>query len=85
MIDCVQLVGIMIILLTINVKLGAAIIITVPLMFLVSSKLRRTIRKAWQIVTIKQSRINSHLNESIQGIRVTQAYTQEKEKIAFFR
>jgi ATP-binding cassette subfamily B multidrug efflux pump len=84
MIDCVQLVGIMIILLTINIKLGAAIIITVPLMFLVSTKLRRTIRKAWQVVTIKQSRINSHLNESIQGIRVTQAYTQEKENIAFF-
>jgi ATP-binding cassette subfamily B multidrug efflux pump len=84
MIDCVQLVGIMVILLTINVKLGAAIIITVPLMFLVSTKLRRTIRKAWQVVTIKQSRINSHLNESIQGIRVTQAYTQEKENIAFF-
>jgi ATP-binding cassette subfamily B multidrug efflux pump len=84
MIDCVQLIGIMIILLTINVKLGAAIIITVPLMFIVSTKLRRTIRKAWQVVTIKQSRINSHLNESIQGIRVTQAYTQEKENINFF-
>jgi ATP-binding cassette, subfamily B, multidrug efflux pump len=84
MIDCVQLVGIMIILLTINVKLGAAIIVTVPLMFLVSTRLRRMIRRAWQVVTIKQSRINSHLNESIQGIRVTQAYTQEKENIAFF-
>jgi ATP-binding cassette subfamily B multidrug efflux pump len=84
MIDCVQLIGIMIILLTINVKLGAAIIITVPLMFIVSTRLRRTIRKAWQVVTIKQSRINSHLNESIQGIRVTQAYTQEKENINFF-
>jgi ATP-binding cassette, subfamily B, multidrug efflux pump len=84
MIDCVQLAGIMIILLTINIKLGAAIIITVPLMFLVSTKLRKTIRKAWQVVTIKQSRINSHLNECIQGIRVTQAYTQEKENIAFF-
>jgi ATP-binding cassette, subfamily B, multidrug efflux pump len=84
MIDCVQLIGIMVILLTINVKLGAAIIITVPLMFIVSTKLRRTIRKAWQVVTIKQSRINSHLNESIQGIRVTQAYTQEKENINFF-
>jgi ATP-binding cassette subfamily B multidrug efflux pump len=84
MIDCVQLVGIMVILLAINVKLGAAIIITVPLMFLVSTKLRKTIRKAWQVVTIKQSRINSHLNECIQGIRVTQAYTQEKENIVFF-
>jgi ATP-binding cassette subfamily B multidrug efflux pump len=85
MIDCVQLLGIMIILLMFNLKLGAAIIITVPIMFLISTKLRQYIRKAWQVVQLKQSRINSHLNECIQGIRVTQAYTQEKENIAYFQ
>ncbi|MFS0837972.1 ABC transporter ATP-binding protein [Paenibacillus sp. 1P03SA] len=84
MIDCVQLIGIVIILLTINFKLGAAIIITVPLMFIVSSQLRKRVRRSWQTVNIKQSRLNAHLNECIQGIRVTQAYTQEKENIRFF-
>lgn len=33
---------------------------------------------------MKNSRINSHLNESIQGIRVTQAYTQEQENMSYF-
>lgn len=33
---------------------------------------------------MKNSRINSHLNESIQGIRVTQAYTQERENMNYF-
>ncbi|MET3209816.1 UNVERIFIED_CONTAM: ABC-type multidrug transport system fused ATPase/permease subunit [Paenibacillus sp. PvR008] len=33
---------------------------------------------------MKNSRINFHLNESIQGIRVTQAYTQEQENMAYF-
>ena len=33
---------------------------------------------------IKQSKLNSHLNESIQGIRVTQSFTQEEENMAFF-
>ncbi|UJF36106.1 ABC transporter ATP-binding protein [Paenibacillus hexagrammi] len=84
LVDCVQLCGIMVILLTYNFKLGAAIIITVPLMFIISTKLRLKIRRAWQDVTIKQSRLNSHLNECIQGIRVTQAYTQEKENIQYF-
>lgn len=79
MIDCVQLLGIIVILLLINWKLGLAVIITVPLMFIISTKLRVLIRRAWQDVRMKNSRINSHLNESIQGIRVTQAYTQEKE------
>ncbi|MDU0200044.1 ABC transporter ATP-binding protein [Paenibacillus sp. MAH-36] len=84
LIDVMQLVGIIIILLTFNFKLGAAIIVTVPIMFMISTKLRKKIRHAWQDVTMKQSRLNAHLNECIQGIRVTQAYSQEKENIQFF-
>jgi len=85
MLDFIQLIGIVIILLSFNFKLGAAIMITVPLMFMVSTSLRKRIRRAWQDVRMKQSGINSHLSESIQGIRVTQAYTQEKENIAYFK
>ncbi|MDQ0491929.1 ATP-binding cassette subfamily B protein [Paenibacillus brasilensis] len=84
LIDCVQLMGIIVILLLINWKLGLAVIVTVPIMFLISTKLRVRIRRAWQEVRMKNSRINSHLNESIQGIRVTQAYTQEQENMAYF-
>lgn len=84
LIDCIQLLGIVIILLMFNVKLGLAIMITVPLMFLVSTSLRKKIRRGWQDVRMKQSRINSHLNESIQGIKVTQAFTQEKENMQYF-
>lgn len=84
MIDCVQLLGITIILLLINWKLGLAVMVTVPIMFLISTKLRQKIRIAWQEVRMKNSRINSHLNESIQGIRVTQAYTQERENMQYF-
>lgn len=82
--DCIQLLGIVIILLALNVKLGLAVMLTVPLMFLVSSSLRKRIRFAWQSVRMKQSRINAHLNESIQGMKVTQAYVQEKDNMAFF-
>lgn len=84
LIDSIQLIGIIIILLTLNFKLGLAIIVTVPIMFFVSGKLRTTIRIAWQDVRVKTSRINSHLAESIQGIKVTQAFTQEKENIKYF-
>ncbi|SFK90806.1 ATP-binding cassette, subfamily B [Paenibacillus sp. 1_12] len=82
--DCVQLVGIIFILLYFNMKLGAAIIVTVPIMFFISTKLRIHIRRAWQVVQSKQSRINAHLNECIQGIKVTQAFSQEKENMSFF-
>lgn len=83
--DIIQLVGIVIILLAINFKLGLAVMITVPLMFLISTTLRKRIRFAWQEVRMKSSRINSHLNESIQGMKVTQAYVQEENNIAFFK
>jgi ATP-binding cassette subfamily B multidrug efflux pump len=84
LIDIVLLFGIVILLLVLNFKLGLAVMFTVPLMFIISTALRKRIRRAWQDVRMKQSRINSHLNECIQGIKVTQAYTQEKENIAFF-
>ena len=70
---------------SLNFKLGLAVMITVPLMFIVSTALRRRIRFAWQDVRMKQSRINAHLNESIQGMRVTQAYTQEKANFSFLQ
>jgi ATP-binding cassette, subfamily B, multidrug efflux pump len=84
MIDCVQLIGIVVIILALNWKLGLAIIVTVPIMFLVSTKLRLTLRRYFQDVSIKTSRLNAHLAECIQGIRVTQAFTQEKENIEYF-
>ncbi|PYZ99160.1 multidrug ABC transporter ATP-binding protein [Alteribacter lacisalsi] len=82
--DLVMLAGIIFILFMISPELTLAIMIILPIMFLISTQLRRNIRRAWQDVRVKQSMINSHLNESIQGIRVTQSYTQEKENIGFF-
>lgn len=82
--DVIMLFGIIALLFLISPELTLAIMIVLPLMFFISTKLRRNIRRSWQDVRIKQSMINSHLNESIQGIRVTQSYTQEKENIGFF-
>ncbi|MFA9557395.1 ABC transporter ATP-binding protein [Evansella sp. AB-rgal1] len=82
--DIIMLFGIIFILFMISPELTLAIMVVLPIMFFISTKLRRNIRRSWQDVRIKQSMINSHLNESIQGIRVTQSYTQEKENIGFF-
>jgi ATP-binding cassette, subfamily B, multidrug efflux pump len=82
--DIVLLIGIFIILFSLSPELTLAIMIILPIMFLISTKLRKNIRRSWQDVRLKQSKLNSHLNESIQGIRVTQSFTQEKENMAFF-
>ncbi|WP_088105196.1 ABC transporter ATP-binding protein [Halalkalibacter urbisdiaboli] len=82
--DIVMLVGIVIILFTLSPELAVLVLIVLPIMFFISTKLRRRIRRSWQEVRQRQSKLNSHLNESIQGIRVTQSYAQEKENMEFF-
>lgn len=82
--DIVLLLGILVIMFVLSPELTLAIMIILPLMFLISTRLRRRIRRSWQQVRIKQAKLNSHLNENIQGIRVTQSYTQENENMEFF-
>jgi len=82
--DVVTLAGIIIILLVLSPKLALAIMVIIPIMFYISTKLRKKIRRSWQKVRIEQSRLNSHLNEGIQGMRITQSFSQETENAEFF-
>ncbi|RCW71835.1 ATP-binding cassette subfamily B protein [Saliterribacillus persicus] len=82
--DIVMLVGIVVILFAVSPQLALAVLVILPIMFFISIKLRRNIRRSWQDVRIQKSRLNSHLNESMQGIRITQSFSQEKENTEFF-
>ncbi|GAK10903.1 ABC transporter ATP-binding protein [Geomicrobium sp. JCM 19039] len=82
--DIVMLVSIIIILFTLSPPLALAVLIVLPIMFFISTKLRRNIRRSWQTVRIRQAKLNSHLNESIQGVRVTQSFSQEDNNMDFF-
>ncbi|MCA1029885.1 ABC transporter ATP-binding protein/permease [Bacillus timonensis] len=82
--DFLLLIGIVVILFILSPELTLAIMVILPIMFFISTSLRKNIRRSWQTVRIKQAKLNSHLNESIQGIRVTQSFTQEKENMNFF-
>lgn len=79
------LIGIVVIMLSLNAQLAAVTFIIVPIMFLLSTRLTLTIRRAWQQVRIRLSRLNAHLAEAIQGMRVTEAYTRQKENQSFFQ
>ncbi|RDW17977.1 ABC transporter ATP-binding protein [Oceanobacillus chungangensis] len=82
--DFVTLTAIVVILFALSPQLALAVIIVIPLMFLISTRLRKMIRRTWQDVRVHQSRLNSHLNEGLQGMRITQSFTQEKENAEFF-
>ncbi|WP_110111739.1 ABC transporter ATP-binding protein [Bacillus sp. CGMCC 1.16541] len=82
--DLLLLIGVVTILFSLSPSLTVSIMIILPIMFFISTSLRKNIRKSWQAVRMKQSVLNSHLNESIQGVRVTQAFAQEAENVEFF-
>ncbi|MGI6542421.1 MAG: ABC transporter ATP-binding protein [Limnochordia bacterium] len=81
--DVFLLFGIAGIMFSMNVKLALAAMLVVPIMVVLSTKMRITVRRAWREVRKRSARINSHLNEAIQGMRVTQAFVQEEENQIF--
>ena len=78
------LAGIIVAMLVLRWNLALACFCVIPLLLALSTGVRHKIRASWQIVRTRLTRINSHLNEAIQGIRVTQAFTQEEENRRFF-
>lgn len=82
--DVMMLAGIVAILFFLSPQLALAVLVILPIMFYISTKLRRNIRRSWQDVRLQKSRLNSHLNESIQGIRITQSFIQEEENTQYF-
>lgn len=82
--DAFTLLGILAMLFYLEPRLALVSVVVVPVMFLISTRLRVRIRRAWQAVRIRLATINAHLNEALQGMRVTQAFTQERENHVFF-
>ncbi len=69
---------------TINFSLTMIIFICVPLLAVVTWKLRKKMKSAFMARRIATAEINADLESSISGIRVTKAYTNsEKEKEKF--
>lgn len=70
--------------LSINVRLTLLCLCGLPVLFAVVVFLKRKQRRAWQIQSNKQSNLNAYIAESINGIRVTQAFVREEENSGIF-
>ena len=71
------LIGIIIAMLTLNLKLSLMVFVTIPIMVLATVLYRRTARKAYRRVRSAISWVNSVLAENINGIRVVQAFSRQ--------
>ncbi len=67
-----------------SVKFTIILLCSIPLLTLIIFSLRKVHRKAWQAYSDKNSNLNAYLHESINGIRVTQAFAREKKNARIF-
>ncbi len=83
-IDCFNIVIILALLLTINVKITLIGMSVLPLILFLMLKLKRIIRNRWQNVRMKTSTMNGYLHESLAGMRVTESFVREEENFDIF-
>ena len=82
--DLCNLIFILFFMLSINVKLTLICLCGLPVLSAVVIFLKKRQRRAWQIQSNKQSNLNAYIAESINGIRVTQAFVRESENTNIF-
>lgn len=73
-----SLIFILFFMLSISVKLSLIVISGIPFLVVFMLIIKRKQRLAWQDFSNKSSNLNAYLNESINGIRVTQTFAREE-------
>jgi ATP-binding cassette subfamily B multidrug efflux pump len=82
--ESIAVIGILIIIFSLNFKLSLMAISVLPLLIFALVKIKPTSEKAWTKTRKTVANINANLNETLQGIRVIQAFSREKHNIRNF-
>ena len=80
-----NLILIAVFMLSCDVKLGLIVMAGLPVFAVVVFILKPAQRRAWQSVSNKSSNLNAYLHESLDGMKITQAFTREEENVAIFK
>ena len=75
--DLLTLVGIVIVMLAMDVKLSLITFVVIPLMLVLTALWRARARSNWRRVRYYHGRMLAYIDESIQGVRVVQAFSRE--------
>ncbi len=79
LIECLTLILLLVIMLAVNWKLTLIGMCIMPILLFIMFKLKRVMRRRWQIVRMKTSNMNGYLHESLAGMRVTESFVREDE------
>ena len=67
-----------------DVRLSLVVMAGVPLLLIVVMIIKPAQRRAWQDVSNKSSNLNAYLHESLDGMKITQAFTREEENAGIY-
>lgn len=69
----------------IDAKLTVYSLALLPVLFVLVMVIKNKQRKAYQVLSNKQSNLNAYIHESIAGIKITQSFAREKENSEIFQ
>lgn len=82
--EIISILGIIVIIFIINYKLAAITVTVVPVFILLLICLKSASEKAWSETRKTMANINANMNETLQGMRVIQAFSRQKHNILKF-
>lgn len=82
--EVLNLIFIVIFMLFVNIPLSLVVFAGVPVLMVVLGYIKNHQRKAWQMVSNKNSNLNAYLQENISGARITQIFAREDENAETF-
>ncbi len=82
--DAVVLIGIVVVMLSLNVKLALICFISIPFVLFSTYLYRKYARPAFREVRVRLARINTTLNENISGMRIIHIFKREKQQFDHF-
>ncbi len=83
--NILTIIGVIIVMLVINFKLTLWILVTTPVVAVLSYIFRKLARKIYRKVRTGITNVNTSLSENISGIKLTQVFNQEKKQCDHFR
>ena len=83
--DVVTLTGVIVIMLGMNWRLALVTFSVVPVLAIAAAHFRARARDAYRVVRTCLARLNTFLQESIQGMAVTQVFAREAQEFRHFR
>ncbi len=82
--DFVKMLGIVVIMLSVNFRLSLVTFSIVPVLFLLAWIFRMRMRDAYRMIRVKIARINAYLQESLSGMQIVQLFVREQHNLKEF-